>query len=132
MTTEWNANTDVIFSEFNKAVLSDAAVRGVRMLHARVRYTGSVWEFVAGTSSAMGGAAIPVWSTDHLEIALPAGVYDNPPVIFCTPAEPTAVPIIKGSGSTNLLALIYFRDASDVAITTESTTMDFNFVALGD
>lgn len=131
MTTEWDGNSLLIFSETNKAVLSDGTALGVRLLHARIRYTGTVWEFVSTTDSAMGGVAIPVWSTDHLEVALPAGIFDNPPVIHCTPALETSVPIIKGNASTNVLVRVYFRDEADTAVTTEATTMDFNFIAIG-
>jgi hypothetical protein len=118
---------------FNKVVASGAAVAGVFVWFARVKYNGSSWEVDANHSSAGITTGALAWDggADELEITLTS--FASRPVVLATPVTADANYNVKAYAESITKATIRFYAVSDGSlVTTEDTSMDCNVMIIGN
>ncbi len=110
-------------------MISSNAKLDIKLLYARCRYTGTVWEVSTSNDSSQIVSGNLVWSTNKLTIALTG--YTAAPIVQatqCLVATPYHIQAIATS-STNID--VQFYDLAATLITTQGTSMDFNLLLLG-
>ncbi len=102
----------------------------VKILFARVRYTGSAWEVHSGTDSNEVVSGNLAWSTNKLTIALSG--YTVPPVVIATQNQAATVPYVLQAGATSSSNIdVEFWDTAAAQVTTQATSMDFQLLVIG-
>ncbi len=104
---------------------------GVKIIYARIRYTGSAWEVSGSTDSNEIVSANCVWSTNKLTIAI-SGFTIAPGGINATQHVSATVPYMLQVGSTSATNIdVEFWDTAGAQVTTQATSMDFYITITG-
>lgn len=97
---------------------------GVKVIFARIRYTGSAWEVHATTDSNEIVSANCVWSTNKLTVAISG--FTIAPSVVATQNPGATTPYLIQAGATSASNIdIEFWDLASVQVTTQANSMDF-------
>jgi len=98
----------------------------VKIIFARIRYTGSAWEVHSGTDSNEVVSANLAWSSTKLTVAISG--YTVPPTAYCTQnASDTVVTpyIIQATTTSSANVDVKFWSVAGTQVTTQAVSMDF-------
>ena len=119
-------------ARFNNRVpfIAGANKSKVKIIYARIRYTGSAWEVVSTVDSAGLVSGNLAWSTDHVNITLSG--YTAIPVVLASVTYTSGVSrIVHGIGISTTQAQVWFYDYAGALDSTQATDMDVNLMILG-
>jgi hypothetical protein len=120
-------------AKFNQTLAVGAAVTGMYLWCARVKYNGSSWEVDANHSSAGLTTGALAWDggDDELEITLTD--FASRPVVVATPVTAdTGLECKAYAESTTKATIRFYNIDTGVLVTTEATTMDVNVMIVGN
>lgn len=106
------------------------AKTGLKIVFARIRYTGSAWEVHATTDSNEIVSANCVWSTNKLTVAISG--YSLAPLPVATQNPSATTPYLIQAGATSASNIdVEFWDTAGAQVTTQANSMDFGLLVIG-
>lgn len=103
---------------------------GLKVIFARIRYTGTAWEVHATTDSNEIVSANAVWSTNKLTVAISG--YTLAPLPLASQNPAATVPYVIQAGSTSASNIdVEFWDTAGAQVTTQAQSMDFSLLVIG-
>lgn len=114
---------------FNKYLAAGGGKATVKVLWARIRYTGSAWEVHATTDAAELVTGNLSWSVDHLNVVISG--FTVVPVVLVSPTLGATRYRPEAIAASTTQIQIQFKNASDTVQTTQGTDMDCMLLAIG-
>ena len=123
------AGNPITAATMNKYIASGGGKSSVKMLWARIRYTGTAWEVHGSTDSAEIVSGNLSYSTDKLVISISG--YTVIPVPLVSPTFTDAMFWPKAiAASLTTIEVAFYNDAG-ARQATQSSNMDFSLVVIG-
>lgn len=120
---------DAVNAALIRKALTSNALLDVKVLFARIRYTGSALEIVSTVSSSQLVSGNLAFSTNKITVALTG--YTAAPVVLVSQSNVTIPYHVQAFSVSSGSVEIRFYDMAGVLITTQDTSMDCHVIIIG-
>lgn len=120
---------DAVNAALVRKALTSNAKLDIKVIYARIRYTGSVWEVVSTVDSSQLVSGNLAWSTNKITIALTG--YTAAPVVIASQSNVTTPYHVQFTATSSGNIDGKFFNLASTQITTEDTNMDVNILIIG-